>query len=42
MLGQCCPNANSNTSIEEGLHEVGLRAEGLHAEGLRAEAVKHD
>ena len=32
MLGQCCPNANSNGSIE-----IGLRAE-----SLRAEAVKHD
>ena len=47
MLGQCCPNANSNASIEDVLREVGLRseglrAEGLRAEGLRAEAVKHD
>ena len=32
VLGQCCPNANSNASIE-----IGIRAE-----GLRAEAVKHD
>ena len=33
MLGQCCPNANSN---------AGLRAGGLRAEGLPAEAVKHE
>ena len=33
MLGQCCPNANSNASIEEGLP--------LREVGLRAEAVEH-
>ena len=32
VSGQCCPNANSNASIE-----IGLRAE-----DLRADAVKHD
>ena len=42
MLGQCCPNANSNAGIEKGLRETGLRAKCLRAEGLRAEAVKHD